>query len=131
VRRYSGCPTCAPGGFDSGSPGTVYFIEHYELMAQKVGITSAKSNRIEKFRKEGWKLVKKWEFEYGSIALETETLFFHWLRKEEKLPRYLGVEEMPRTGGSSETFEMNVMPSQKVVEKIEELAKFLGHQTTH
>ena len=100
-------------------------------MAQKVGITSAKSNRIEKFRKEGWKLVKKWEFEYGSIALETETLFFHWLRKEEKLPRYLGVEEMPRTGGSSETFEMNVMPSQKVVEKIEELAKFLGHQTTH
>lgn len=123
VRRWSGCPECAPGGFSAVAPGSLYFLEHREYRAMKVGITATRSNRILKFQRTGWAIVRTWDFQKGALALEVETLFFRWIRKDVGLPVYLGELEMGALGGFSETFESGHVSAAEVISKIEEISQ--------
>lgn len=114
------CPSCAQTGFDQAKEGITYFITNETLRASKIGITNveAKKNRLEAFSKEGWKIVFLTTNDgYISQALETQML--RWIRKDLQLPPYLGEEEMPRTGGWSETFEADAIEERDVIQKIE------------
>ena len=123
VRRWTGCPECAPGGFSSVAPGTLYFLENPEYLAMKVGITATRSNRISNFISAGWVVIQTWDFPLGSVALEVETLFFRWLRKDIGLPVYLGELEMGALGGFSETFESETVSPKTVISTIDKIAE--------
>lgn len=102
-RARTGCPSCAPGGYDQNKPGIYYFLRNPELAARKVGITNKDSDRLERFSRNGWKQVQLWHFQDGRIPLEVETRILRWLRGERKLPPFLSKEQMRGTGGWSET----------------------------
>lgn len=89
----------------------------------KVGITASRSNRISNFVSAGWVVIKTWDFPLGSVALEVETLFFRWLRKDIGLPVYLGELEMGALGGFSETFESQAVSPKTVISTIETISE--------
>ena len=119
----SGCPTCSIGGFRSTEPATLYFLHNPQLQAFKVGITNRgkKVDRISNFVKKGWLEVNRWESESGLIILDCETLFFRWLRAEQRIPIYLDKETLGSIGGETETFSDSILTKQEVIAKIEEL----------
>ena len=120
VGNGTGCPSCAKPGYDPTKPGVLYFIKHHELASNKVGITGKDQNRLTNFQNEGWVVIQTWESDGTTIA-EAETLFFSWLRKELGIPAFLGMEEMRRTGGFSETFDAYSLSDREVIGKIIEI----------
>ena len=99
-----GCPECAErGGFNPGRPGYVYFIEHQQLGAYKVGITNVGTNRLAEFQLRGWQVLNLELFERGADAAAVEQAIKRWWRLELKLAPWLGQADMPTTGGWSET----------------------------
>lgn len=116
----TGCPSCARYGFDPSKEALLYFIKHKEYSSNKVGITGVSQNRLRKFEQDGWVIVQTWRDEGGLIA-EVETGFFNWLRKEREIPQYLGLEEMKRTGGFSETFGEYALTDAEIIRKIREI----------
>jgi hypothetical protein len=121
TRQWSGCPGCSPSGFNPTLPAILYYLEHPDLMASKVGITAAGSSRVHIFSRAGWVQIRTWEFDVGLHALDVETLFFRWLRKDMGMPPYLSKAEMPNTGGNSETFALDRFSREEVMKKIEDL----------
>jgi hypothetical protein len=113
----TGCPSCSRPGYDPTKPGVLYYIKHDELGASKVGITGALQKRLKNFQNEGWTIIQTWESD-GSAIADAETAFFAWLRRDLRIPSYLGFEEMRRTGGFSETFDVNVLSDSEVIGKI-------------
>jgi hypothetical protein len=105
------CPTCARGGFDQNKPGYFYYISSQSLNARKIGIANVDSGRLETFRRRGWSVIRQWRVDEGDVANTLETLALRWLRKDHRLPVYLGKEDMPRTEGNTETFELGIDPS--------------------
>lgn len=98
------CPEGAEGGgFNPGRPGYVYFIEHLQLGAYKVGITNVDSNRLAHFQLRGWQVLNLELFERGADAAAVEQVIKRWWRLDLKLGPWLGQADMPTTGGWSET----------------------------
>jgi hypothetical protein len=126
--KQNGCPTCAPTGFDSGSPGIFYILEHSLHGAKKVGITNGNRDqfRLKQFQQDGWQILAIHKCEEGRKILELETLMLRWIRKDLKLPVYLSKSEMARTGGFSETFEGDAVPNFEIVSRATALAIELG-----
>ena len=121
TRRRTGCPRCANSGFDQSQPGVFYFIENTSLLSRKVGIANAKSQRLDAWVKNGWRVIHTQESEDGLSILNLETQVLRWLRKELKLPQHLGAEEMGRFGGGSETFSIDGVSADAVIDKINQL----------
>lgn len=115
-RLRHGCPKCAKFGFDPESPAELYFLHSTDLMSFKVGITGAERTykRLNHFRKFGWESVARWTLP-GSLARSVETRFFNWLRNEQQVPAFLGKDQMPETGGWTETFEAAAIPERVVL----------------
>lgn len=115
------CPRCAQVGFDQTKPGITYFITNSSLQASKVGVTNvdSKKDRLQEFRDNGWRVVYTVTNE-GYICQALETRLLRWIRKELGLPPYLGKQEMPRTGGWSETFEAQAVEEHEVIAKMQE-----------
>jgi hypothetical protein len=114
-----GCPRCANRGYDSTKPGVFYFIEHLSYRARKVGIANANSSRLEDFASEDWQVVKTYEIQKGELVQELETEILRWIRKELRLPPFLGPEEMGKYGGWSETFSSEGPSNSEIVSKID------------
>jgi len=121
TRTRTNCPRCANAGFDQSQPGIFYFIENQEFLSRKVGIANTKSDRLENWKKNGWHVLLTHESENGLQILNLETEMLRWLRKELKLPQHLGPAEMGRFGGGSETFSMEGVSKERVIEKIQEI----------
>jgi hypothetical protein len=66
---------------------------------------------LDTFRKRGWQVIRHWRIEEGDIANTLETLALRWIRTDLNLPVYLDRQDMPRTEGHTETFEMGVNPT--------------------
>lgn len=102
-----GCTSCAPRGMDLNAPSYVYLITNTDLNAHKVGIANIKEkkhqDRLHKFRQKGWEVKKVWKMENGYVALGIESKVFKIIRTDLGLPIYLSKEEMPETGGETET----------------------------
>jgi len=121
TRRRTGCPRCANSGYDQSQPGIFYFIENESLLSRKVGISNAKSRRLENWQKNGWRIIHTYESDDGLQIMNLETRILRWLRKELRLPQHLGSEEMGRYGGETETFSMEAVSTSDVIGKINEL----------
>lgn len=126
----NGCPQCSKAGYISTTPGLLYFIEHPELYARKIGITNveAKKNRVKGLLKAGWVQIKTFQNEDGQLILDLETEILRWIRRDLGLPAYLGPQEMRSTGGASETFSSEGISNNEVLEKIEEVYQKLKQQ---
>ena len=120
--RGVGCPQCAQTGFSSTLPGYLYLIKNEKFLSRKVGITNVgiKSDRLAAFQNEGWAIERLWEGS-GAAALRAETVFFRWLRKEMGIPPHLTPSELSKTGGWSETFSLDFLEEQTIVQKIDQL----------
>ncbi len=118
--RGTNCPRCSKGGFDSSKPGWLYFIASKELGARKIGISNFEFKRLSDYE-DNWSLVRLWSSESGLKIVNVETLTLRWLRKEKKLPPYLGKEEMGKAGGFSETFSIEGVSDFEVIHFIESL----------
>lgn len=109
----SGCPSCAESGYRPGRPGILYFIQNEELGSRKFGITNsdAKKLRLKRFETMGWERLLVMEHDNGLVAKLAEKQIRHWIRKELKLPKYLGKQDLPLTEGWTETFALREGPS--------------------
>lgn len=114
-----GCPECAEGGgFNPGKPGYVYLLEHEEMHAYKVGITNVDSNRLATFQLYGWRLLNLELFPVGAHAATVERAIKRWWRANIGLPPYLGPQDMPRTGGWSETISADGVSAIECIARI-------------
>ena len=120
-----GCIFCAEIGFNHNKPAYLYIIFNDELNAVKVGIGNPDSrpDRIKSFLKAGWYLFKKYDFSLGNDAWKIEVNVLRWLRKELKYPPHLTIEQMPKTGGHSETVNADSVTVFQMQKKVEELIK--------
>ena len=120
-----GCIFCAEVGFNHNKPAYLYIIFSDELNAIKVGIGNPDSrpDRIKSFLKAGWYLFKKYDFSLGNDAWKIEVNVLRWLRKELKYPPYLTIEQMPKTGGHSETVSADSITVLEIQKKVDELIK--------
>jgi hypothetical protein len=124
--RGRGCPVCAETGYDPSQPGMFYFIKSNSLGARKVGITNheRKFDRIALYGTE-WTTLKTYTHIDGQVIRDLETTMLRWLRKDLKMPAYLGKAEMGRAGGFSETFSMEGPSDYEVMQKVEETLTLL------
>ena len=119
----NGCAFCAPFGINLETPSYIYIITNKELSSHKVGIGNhkEKKDRLQHFIKHGWIAHKVWQTESGRQALDIESTVFNILRKDMKLPIYLSKEDMPKTGGHSETVDaelITLLELEKIVKKV-------------
>lgn len=121
TRQRTGCPRCAKSGFDQSKPGILYFIEHPGFRSRKVGIANSDSDRIKNWLRLGWRLVYKFESENGLLVMNIETEMLCWIRRDLDLPQHLGIEEMSRFGGATETFSQDGITNEDVISRIREL----------
>jgi len=102
-----GCTSCAPRGMDLNAPSYLYLITNSLLNAHKVGIANVKdkkhTDRLHKFKLKGWDVQRVWNMETGYLAHHAESRIFKILRSDMGLPIYLSKEDMPETGGETET----------------------------
>lgn len=120
-----GCIFCAEIGFNHNKPAYLYIIFNDHLNSIKVGIGNpgSRPDRIKSFLKAGWHLFKKYDFSLGNDAWKIEVEVLRWLRKELKYPPHLTTEQMPKTGGHSETVNADSITILQMQKKVEELIK--------
>ena len=119
--RGSACPRCAKRGFDQTKPGHLYLIRNKELASLKVGIANFDSMRIESWQKNGWELLYKTRKLDGLATIRLETEMLRWIRKDLILPIHLGVAEIGKLRGWSETFADGEIGDFEVIEMIKSL----------
>lgn len=122
VNNGKTCKYCSPKGIQLSSPSYVYFIEHKQLPAWKVGVGNSnnKNDRLKIHENNGWVLLKKWDVERGDQAIAVESAFFLWLRKELKIPPYMSRGDMKQRGWS-ETFTSQAISKEEVADRIAKL----------
>ena len=114
-----GCPECVEGGgFNPGKPGYVYFLEHAGMRAFKIGITNVGTTRLAAFQLRGWQVINLELFGNGAGAAAVERAIKQWWRVERGLPAFLGREDMPQTGGWSETVAADAFSRSECIERI-------------
>lgn len=86
----SGCPACAPRGYDPTQPGYFYLLARHG--EQQVGITSNLKRRIAQHREKGdWDLLDSAGPFDGQITADTERAIKAWLKT--KVGRIKGTHE--------------------------------------
>jgi hypothetical protein len=102
----TGCPDCNTGGFETSQPAYLYFIEHLEMNACKIGISNQASrpNRLSMWKIRGWREIAVWEDSYGAVIKDTEKeILRSFIRGTLALPQALSKDEMGGNG-QIETF---------------------------
>lgn len=120
-----GCIYCAEIGFNHNKEGYLYIIFNNELDSIKIGIGNPDSrpDRIKSFLNTGWQLYKKYDFNLGNQAWKIEVQVLRWLRKDLKYPQHLTKNQMPKTGGHSETVSADSITLLEIQRKVEKLIK--------
>lgn len=126
-----GCPDCSATGYSTTQRGILYFLSHSQLRARKIGITNSPlgTGRLKKFSDKGWTVLEVWQSEVGLVAMAAETRLLRWIRLDLGLPPYLSRDEMPGTGGWSETFSLEGAKNSEISRKCE--AVFLEESERH
>lgn len=122
VREGQGCRFCAKRGFDLAAPGRVYVLAHGGLNAVKIGITGCQTDRLTKFAKRGWQVVRLFGFEDGRAAAEVESLALAHIRGELGLTAYLNAASMEGVGGSTETFDADLLSPASLARLVESIS---------
>ena len=122
-----GCIYCAEIGFNYKKPAVVYIISHHQMNSIKIGITngSSKPDRLKQFQYYGWEVYKKYDFQKGIQAFKVEQKILNWIRKDLNLTQHLTIEQMPKTGGQSETVSADSISLLEIQKKVEKVIKGL------
>jgi hypothetical protein len=75
----TGCPQCAPTGFDQSQPAWIYLIENSQLKMLQIGITNNPENRLAKHKRSDWFLIDLRGPIDGYLAQQLETSSLHAL----------------------------------------------------
>jgi hypothetical protein len=127
-REGQGCPSCAKTGFNPSKPAMVYVLVHKQFNAIKVGITNTDSpHRLKLLYQTGWRRACSYVFPEGIQAESVEKKFFRHVRQVLGVPAFLDASKMRRTGGWTETMDLDLMPETKVVSELERAIAELGH----
>jgi hypothetical protein len=120
------CKYCAEHGFDLTQPATVYFIEHPEKRALKVGVTgdAAKQNRLSYHERCGWNIIQTWNCADGSQAFSLEKKVLDYWRTDLGAPMFLRASDMP-DGGWTETVDSLAVDVEATIALIEDHIKSL------
>ena len=117
-RGGGGCRNCADWGYSYDKDSYLYFIQNNSLEAFKVGIANVsklkKTDRLHRHGKDGWEVVRVWNFDNGKIPLEIEVQFFKIIRIELELPVFLKKGEM-KFEGETETFAQSAISQFEVL----------------
>lgn len=117
-RGEGGCKNCADWGYSTRKPSYLYFIEHKSLGALKVGIGNVgktkKVDRLSRHVREGWVVIKVWNFETGETPLAVESEFFREIRRKREIPQHLRKGVM-KYQGETETFAVGSIRNSTVV----------------
>lgn len=122
--RPSGCPTCAPSGFDSNLDGWLYLLKHNEKKLLQIGISNYPEERVALHRGRGWILMglKGPMKGYDARRLEKEILIAIKKRGARIKPR-----SAERFDGYTESWSKSTLP----VKSISELIKFTHGKKNH
>lgn len=127
VRKGSGCNYCCPLGINLNVQSYLYLITNLQLNAHKVGIGNIRppkrlsEDRLGKFKRQGWKTHKVWNFETGGEAWAIESAVLKVIRGDLKLPIYLSKEQMIKTEGQTETVDadsITLLQLEKIINKV-------------
>lgn len=117
-----GCRYCANWGFNYGDLANVYLITHNAFGAHKIGISNPNKDksvdRITRHKKNGWQVVKVWNFKDGKSAHNIETEVFRHLRKVLSIGPYLSKSDMTHDG-HTETINAQEIEIQSLIEIVE------------
>jgi hypothetical protein len=127
LRGQGGCIYCAEIGFNYKKPAIVYIISHYQMNSIKVGITNgdSKPDRLKQFQQYGWEIHQKYHFPKGIQAFKIEQKILNWIRNDLNLTQHLTIEQMPKTGGQSETVSADSITILEIQKKVNKLIKGL------
>ena len=117
--KGTGCPTCAPYGFQPDKPSYLYVIQNNVLQAAKIGITNTNTDRLQRWEKRGWTIlfVRKENIGHRLKELESEIKF--WL-KQEGIKNELERQDVGNMGGWTETIPNSSELIDKIIKKIQE-----------
>lgn len=76
----TGCPACAPNGYNPNKDGWLYLVMRQE--ERKIGITNVPNSRLTTHKRNGWILLEKVGPINGSVTLKIESHIKRWLRDE-------------------------------------------------
>ena len=77
----SGCPSCAPHGYDLNKPGYIYLMERHG--EQQIGISNDIDTRLKAHARNGWELVGEWIGPMdGQVALDREKAMKRTIREQ-------------------------------------------------
>lgn len=114
-----GCPECVEGGgFKVNRPGYLYLLIHPRLFALKIGITNTDSPRLSIFQLTGWDIAHLELFPRGGHAAMLERRIKTWWYNDLRLKTWLTIEQMPRTGGWSETIGADELTVLECIDRI-------------
>jgi hypothetical protein len=118
-RGASSTPVKSQGYSDTPGEGLLYLLEHSELNAFKIGITSLESrnDRVEEHRLNGWETIEVWSLENMKKAYVVEQSVLNWWRKLLETSPAVKAEEMPQ-GGYSETISKSEVARNTILEFI-------------
>jgi len=127
LRGQGGCIYCAEIGFNYKKPAIVYIISHYQMNSIKIGITNgdSKPDRLKQFQQYGWEIHQKYHFPKGIQAFKIEQKILNWIRNDLNLTQHLTIEQMPKTGGQSETVSADSITILEIQKKVNKLIKGL------
>jgi hypothetical protein len=103
----SGCPTCAPSGFNRNKPAILYYVKisSYNEIYYKIGITN--NSVIERFKNDKDKNILSIRETYFELGLDAE------LEERRLLQKYTAsrqhIQGFLRGGGNTELFEYDIL----------------------
>lgn len=116
------CRFCAWGSM-SGRPAILYLIVTAEHDVVKVGIARSDSDRIGRWQRRGWVLVRSWDVNDGDIARDVEgRVLSHW-RDDLDAPIALDEHEVDGLAGWTETAPLWAVDLDATVALVEQLLR--------
>jgi uncharacterized Zn-finger protein len=82
ARTGSGCPSCAPSGFDPNIEAYLYFIRHPDWEMYQIGITNYPKDRLKTHQNLGWELIELRGPMDGHLTREWERSILQMLKAE-------------------------------------------------
>ncbi len=126
-RGQGGCKFCSEHGIDLTAPAYLYVLQHSVFNAYKVGIGKSgglkNNDRINNLNRNGWDLLRRYEYETGLEAQTHESRIFQILRDDLKIPIYLSATDMKQTAGHTETMDADAISAFKIFEIIDEVRR--------
>ena len=119
-----GCRTCATSGFQIDKQSYIYLITNEDFGSHKVGIANVAkykyNDRLERHKKDGWQVVKVWNFSDGLDVMRIELGVFKIIREDLALPPHLSKGQM-KFAGETETINaesITLLELEKIIKKV-------------